>query len=320
MEKIRDNTELESAILKTISWFDLFDYPLTSREIHQYLWKNESKFHEVEKALVESDSLKRKLSSKEAFYFLNGRDTVKTRKSRYVYAERKFKKALRICRIFTMLPWIKMIAICNTLGISNARDESDIDLFIIVSQNRIWATRFCVVGFLRVFGLRPLLNRFGSKREYRKDKIDASFYATENELNLQSVAINDGEDIYLAYWIHSLVPIYDVDKTYKRFMEFNSWTRSFIPNSINHIPSYRRRLSCPSKFTHSVISLITGNMFEKFAKWTELKIMPEKLKKMGEENTSSVVISETMLKFHDQDRREYYKRQWLKKISDITKN
>lgn len=311
--------ELDNAIIKTLVWFDLFDFPLTSREIHRHLWQHKADLSEVESSLQNSEELNKRIESSEAFFFLKGRnDTVRARKTRYTYAERKFKRALRVSKILSFIPWIKMISVCNTLGISNAKDDSDIDLFIITEHGRIWLTRFFVVAPLRALRLRPRLKRFGDARENRKDKIDASFYITDTDFDLRSIAIPD--DIYLAYWINTIVPIYNKNQTYEKFIQRNSWTQSYVPNEIPYIPAYRRRINPPHPWIHEIISMFDAKYQERLAERFEMRIMPEKLKKMGKDSTSAVVISDTMLKFHDQDRREDYKERWTQRTRSVIQN
>lgn len=63
---------------------------------------------------------------------------------------------------------------------------------------------------------------------------------TEKNLSLGEVAIE--EDVYLAYWIYTLKPIYNQHYAYGRFMQIN---RSFY-ESVLHFPlSDEKRTSIP---------------------------------------------------------------------------
>ena len=57
---------LEKNLLKTLAFFDIFDYPLTLMEIYKYL--PYEPIIEIKQALGESD----KIQSKLGFYFLAG--------------------------------------------------------------------------------------------------------------------------------------------------------------------------------------------------------------------------------------------------------
>lgn len=304
---------LEQSIVKTITWFDLFDFPLTAWEVWKFLWMHTAAYAEVVDCL-NSQTTSGSIASAEGFYFLPGRqDTVYTRKDRYVLAERKFKKLMRVATWLTWLPWIRMIAVCNTLGYSNAREDSDIDLFIITCPRCVWITRFFSVSFLKLFKLRPILTRTSGKPENRRDKIDASFFVDEDHVNLASLALSP--DIYLVYWIQQLVPIYDTGNYYDAFISANNWVKEFTPHLQTYTPSYRRRIKPTSRTWRQFIIKTTTRLDERFYRWVELKIMPKNLKNIANTN-SNVIISDHVLKFHDQDRRAYYKDMWTKKLVD----
>lgn len=67
---------LEQSIIKTLAFFDIFDYPLTLTEIWKWLYKpgkinNENpKLSDVKQALETSKFLQDKVSSVEGFYSL----------------------------------------------------------------------------------------------------------------------------------------------------------------------------------------------------------------------------------------------------------
>lgn len=59
-----------------------------------------------------------------------------------------------------------------------------------------------------------------------------------------------------------------------------------------------------------------GQRMEKVLRWVQLKIMPAHLKAMANKGTS-VVINEEFLKFHDHDRREYYREEFTRRFAAV---
>lgn len=304
---------LEEAILSTLSYYDIFDYPLTSVEIWKWLYVDGSgdelrslQFHDIQKELDSNKDLKAKITFKLGFYFIKGRQAiVATRMSRYLLAEKKFHKAKRIIRILRFVPYIKMIGICNTLAYNNSRSKADIDLFIITRRGRIWQSRFFVAGFLKIFGLRPS----GTNTQ---DTLCASFFIDEDHLDLESLAIKD--DIYLPYWITQVVPVYD-EGCYQQFMEANSWIKIHLPNVLTISPTSRRRIkkvSTVKYFLKSLTYLIPDKVFKNY----QLKVMPDVLRAMANRD-SRVVVRDYMLKFHDTDRRASFLEYWNKRRAEI---
>jgi predicted nucleotidyltransferase len=303
MENVQNN--LEKSILATIAYFDVFNYPLTVAEIWKWLYsKEESRdgsptIGEVWKILENNQSLKSLVNSRRGFYFLKNREgLVEIREARYVLAVKKIKRARRVVKFLKFIPGIKMIALCNSLAWTNAREESDIDFFIVTGKNKIWTARFWAAGFLQIFGLRP------SKKNTR-DKICLSFFADYDSLNLESLATGS-PDIYLIYWVAQLQPLFDRGGMYNKFWQANAWINKFLPNV----------------FPRDEINEVSENwpvrigLGEKFFRWLQLKLMPKNLKDMANRD-SRVVVSDHMLKFHANDRREEYKKMWEEKIVNL---
>jgi hypothetical protein len=334
---------LEKSILATIAYFDIFDYPLTLVEIWKWLWEiSDFRFQisdfdsqssvgnrkseienreiglvEVQKVLDSSEVLKSLVESRRGFYFLKGRgEAVELRQQRYNLAEKKFKKVLKVIRFLKFVPGIKMIAVCNDLAWSNAPEGSDIDLFVVTEKNKIWTARLWAASFLQLFGLRP--------GKIIKDKICLSFFVDENHLNLENLSIKPSSpslfslpslsssslspDIYLIYWISQIAPIYDVGGVYQKFLDANTWIKKYLPNIFASEIGERRRVA-----SGRLILTKRSGLGERFFRWLQLKVMPKKLKEMANRDTQ-VIINDSMLKFHENDRREEFRRKWEEKL------
>lgn len=300
--------QLEQAILRTIIYFGIFDYPLTLMEVWKWLNQPDQAYSldQVQEAL---DNFKTKIETKNGFYFLiGGNSLVDKRLSRYNLAEAKFKRALKFIKFLKFIPFIKMIAVCNSLAYSNASKEGDIDLFIIADKDRLWLTRFLAVGFLKLLRVRPRL-------ESKQDTIDANFFLSNEDLNIKSSQISE-HDVYLTYWIDQLVPIFDADDTYQKFQIANNWIKQILPNAFGYDTADRRRIS--NNFFSKIIRLklkwILGyNFFEKVVKKFQLKILPQDLREMMNQSTK-VIVNGQMLKFHREDRREEYLKKFNEKL------
>jgi hypothetical protein len=303
--------ELEEAIVRTIAFFDLFSYPLTVFEIWKYLDVN-AELSEIMESLdnsaekFPSPPLSRgKIECKNGFYFLIGRgDIIKERMARYNYTDKKFKRAVWIAKIFKFVPWIKMIAIGNIIGAHNLKKESDIDFFIITENRRIWLARFFCVLIIKILGLRP---RPGET----KDKICLSFFASEEDLNLEGLMFGESRDdreerdFYFIYWLAGLAPIYDRENIFAEFIKKNDWLKDYLPNWQSSTISYRYNAGGSfSWFYRDLVDMFFGGL-EKRIKEIQLEIMPKQIKDIMNMD-SRVVVNEKMIKLHVNDRREEY--------------
>lgn len=307
MERFQNN--LEKSILSAIAYFDIFDYPLTVTEIWKWLYfpvdnpsveGSRPSLSEIWKILEDSQLIKSLVDNRRGFYFLKNRgELVATRQARYVLAEEKTKKAKRAAKFIKLMPGVKMIALCNSLAWANAREESDIDFFIVTARNKIWTARFWTAGFLQLFGLRPSEGK-------TKNKICLSFFVDEDSLDLESLVLGQ-PDIYLIYWIAELAPLYDRSGLYQKFWRSNAWVKNFLPNVF---PREEVITACDGA---SVGKIGVG---ERFFRWLQMKLLPKNLKEIAN-HASQVVITDKILKFHINDRREEYREKWIKRISEL---
>lgn len=300
MENVQNN--LEKSVLATIAYFDVFDYPLTVGEIWKWLYSEKTEadsptIGEIWKILENSQLLKSLVQSSRGFYFLKNREELlDIREARYILSLKKIKRARRVAGFLKFISGIKMIALCNSLAWTNAREESDIDFFIVTEKSKIWTTRFWAAGFLQIFGLRP-------NKKNNKDKICLSFFVDEESLDLEPLAVGE-PDIYLIYWAAQLQPLFDREGVYQKFWQANFWIKKFLPNIFP-----RDEAQKISKDRSRKIGL-----GEKFFRWIQLKMLPKNLREMVNHD-SRVVITDKILKFHANDRREEYKKIWEEKLA-----
>ncbi len=314
---------LEQSIFETVAYFDIFDYPLRANEIKNWLWKIKADLKDVVITLQTSEFLKERLSSKDGFFYLKGREeNIKKRLERYRFAETKYKKAVKFIKIFSICPFVRAVAVCNDLGYGNSPEEGDIDLFVITAKNRSWFVRAKIAGFLKFFRLRP--------GETKINPICASFYIDENNLNLRELAaVNPPEqDIHFAYWINQMTPVFanpaealakadGTNDIWQKFCGENKWARDLIPNADSFVTNPVRVVN-PSIF-QKIFELFLfgfiGDFFEKICKSLQLKFLPPQIRDKMNKNTN-VVIRDGVLKMHTNDRRKFYFEEFQNKISN----
>lgn len=301
------NNKLREAIIKTIVFFDLFDFPLTEFELWKYI-NVKCDLNDIQAVLNKKKSHDF-IEEKNGFYFLAGRrEIIKTREERRNYAERKIKKAARVSKLFKLIPWIKMVAVGNMIGENNLKDESDIDFFIIVEPERIWLVRFFCAAAAQLLGQRP-------KKNNTRDKICLSFFASEEAMDLEGLML-DGKDIYFIYWLAGLRPIYNKAGTYEKFTEANDWLKNYLPN-------WRVEKDNKSNLPPDKLFKHCRDIFNPLCRWLEqevkkfqLRLLPDNLKKAMNKDTR-VVINDKILKLHVNDRREEYREAFFRKIQEI---
>jgi hypothetical protein len=308
-------SELAQSILAELAYFDMFDFPLTPIELWRYSRPAGTTLADVYAALESDPWLAERTEQRFGFWFLKGRDAdVDSRLRRYRESEAKFQKALRYIKRISRFPFIRMIGVCNSLAYSNSRPDADIDLFIVTQPGRIWTSRMYTTGFLKLLNQRPNGNR-------TRDTLCASFFVTEDNLDLASLR-RGHPDIYLAHWIWQVVPLYDSNNVYRKFVDANGWAKDAFPNAYPSQPVEPRRVNNSSrsertkKWLEVGHSRALGGRWERFSERWQKKVMPRSLRDLANVD-SRVVLSNRILKFHDNDRRDEYQRRWVDSVSAL---
>lgn len=219
-------------------------------------------------------------------------------------------KAKRYVRFLQAVPFLKMVAVCNNLAFGKVHKNSDIDLFIISKKNRLFIVRSFVTLFLQILGVR----RHGKNI---KARFCLSFFIDEESMDLSKIAIKN--DIYLAYWVKSMVPLIERG-VYKDFISKNRWAGYYFKNNEEFCTGRNKIIkeSVILNFFRKIFELILNRKFgdfleNKLKKW-QIKRANKKINNAGDK--SSIIVSDHILKFHNIDRRREYRRLWSKKYGN----
>lgn len=299
---------LRQSIINTLAYFDLADYPLTKEELFSFLWQPPASSYPDFLNTIGN------LNSKFGYYFLPGREeTVEVRRRKLLISEQKLKIARRAVKIIRSVPYLRAVFVCNTTGSEQANENSDIDFFIVTEKNRIWITRLFVTFLLTLFGLR----RAGKQV---KNKICLSFYVTTTSLDLAKWRVAD-DDIHFAYWINQMLPVFDPENYYFKFLEANLWTKTYLSNlNPNQASSYLPKIpesrfgKIWKKVWEKMWEGSYGDVINNQAKQMQLSKMKFSGKEIDRGEDKGVVISDEVLKFHEKDTRIAYREAWKQKI------
>ncbi len=183
-----------------------------------------------------------------------------------------------------------MIWIWNSISMNCATKDSDIDLFIVTSPNRLWLVRILITLIFQILWVRKTAKKHAGR-------FCLSFFATTDGLNFSSFALKD--DIYLYFRILYFKPILDFDNTYQSFLDKNSsWSdfseyKNIINNHKPGIKFIKNTWIQESRFLTIVNNLLKRMLITKTQK-TFKKIW----------KPYWVIINDNMLKFHNNDIRE----------------
>ena len=306
------NTQLQQSIISTLAYFDYFDHPLTASELYRFLYQPPKiKYLDF---LLELDYLPPSIEYSDGFYYLSGRGkAVDIRRSKTGDNDRKNGIAKKAGKKIRWVPFVEAVLLCNNTAFEMAKENSDIDVAIIVRNKRMWITRFFVTIILSLFRLRR------TKRK-TKNRICLSFYTTSDNLDFSKLKITE-PDVGLIYWIMQFTPLYDPSNIHHKIMQKNQWIKQYLPNAFSSsILSYRNRVDNGkwSKlwkgFFEKMWNSDYGDLIENQARAIQKFKMKFNFTSVQNEPDTRVIISDQILKFHEGDRRVEYKEIWGQKI------
>lgn len=310
---------LQVAILRTLAYFDVLDFPLTVEELWRWLYPAPDQTVRAAVADVEAalstPELKQRFDRRNDLVFFRGREAlVDLRSARHEFGQKKWKRAFSGAQFLEVVPFVKMVAVSNTLAIDNAKESSDIDYLIVTSPGHIWLARTMVTGILNMLGIR----RHGDKV---KDRICLSFYVTADALDFRKIA-RQPDDPHRLFLTAQMVPLMDDAKTYEKFRMANAWVTERLPNAWEW--DWNKRLVKPNSLFRSFKNMFEvasqsgiGQMLESMARDRQVKKMMKNVHSRASEPTPDVIISDEMLKFHENDRLAEYNARYAQRLAEL---
>jgi hypothetical protein len=217
---------LVAAILKTLVYADLFDYPLNRREVWQRLIAPSPVDSPILAQTLKFLVAKRRIGRWHGWFFLPGRAKIcQTRLKRARISQSKWLQVLPLVKRLGKLPWVRLIAITGALAVDNAEQGDDIDLLVVTTPQRLWLSRLYLVGLTEILGIR----RRPSQTQVA-DKVCLNMFLETTTLLVPARK----QSLYTAYEVLQVKPVVNKQQTYERFLHVNGrWVRRFLP----HLPS-----------------------------------------------------------------------------------
>jgi hypothetical protein len=254
--------QLERAILHTLAYADVFDYPLTPGEIHHYLADMQVGLEDVTQALAGSTLW----TCVDGYYLLPGREAIlHTRRRRAQAALRLWPQAIRYGYIIAGLPFVRMVAVTGSLAMANAEQGTDIDYLIVTAPGHLWTCRALALLVSRIARLQ-------------RANLCPNYLLTEGNLELSD------RTLYVARELAQMIPLSGLE-VYERMRQMNSWTDELLPNAggLPELPPGAATLRTPGRL-QSILEILL-NMAP--ARWFELWERRRKIDRLSREQAGS---------------------------------
>jgi predicted nucleotidyltransferase len=275
---------VQHAVIATLAYADLFDYPLTRQEISRWLITDSS-----QKPLYNN------ISSDGTYFALSFlQQKVVKRRNRQRISEKKFMIAQHVARLLAILPGILLIGVSGGLAMKNADEEDDIDFFIIVRPGTLWITRLSILAILELLGRR---RRVGDR--HIANTICVNMLIDAHHLMIPG----EEQDLYAAHEVLQMIPLIDKHGIYTRFLQENSWVKHYLYNAWEETSKGQQEKN-EKNFDLSFFLLPVFFFLEFPAKCFQLWHM--------QKHRTTEKVSDAVVRFHPKDIRVFIRQKYPK--------
>lgn len=211
IDKKSNDVQLKNDIIKTMLYFDVFDYPLTKDELFNHHGKEltqESFLLTLEELVLE------KRIVLHGIYFLSPfakTNCIERREKGNRMANAIMPEAIAWSKKINRFPFVRSVNLSGSISKNYYDENSDIDYFIITKKNRLWICRTFLILYWKLLSPK------------NKKKLCTNYFVDETVLELGEK--NQFTAIELSY----LIPIINGTAS-EQLLSANSWLKKHVGN------------------------------------------------------------------------------------------
>jgi hypothetical protein len=245
---------LHSSAIKTLLYFDIFNYPLKAEEVYQFLGTNSVTSQDVNKALKDLAD-RQKIYRIDDFYAVHDNaKNIHRRLKGNAYAEKLKRLVYKRAALLANFPFVRGVFASGSYSKNYMDENSDLDFFIVTAPGRLWIARTLIVLFKRIF--------FLNSHKY----FCCNYFIDTDNLEIEE------KNIFTATELATLTPLFG-GKLYNRIILANQWLINVFPNfkpkSTDHViqqsPGVIKRL------LEKLLVSKAGDLLDNFFMTTTLK-------------------------------------------------
>lgn len=296
---------MRQALLRTLAFHAAWEHAPTLAE-----WKNTLDTAGAELnggeflAAVEGLLTERIVSERRGRFVFFGRENlVDENRQHELWIARKLRAARQVAQWLARISAVRFVALCNTTALGHARDAGDLDFFVVCRAGRLMSTRALAVLPYKFLKRRP---GDGSGR----DAVCLSYFITDDGLDLSShqlpthyqLPTTNYDDPYFRYWFLSLLPLYDDGASSDLWRANQTITR-------RHAHALKWEVPPDLKVEKPRVRIPVPGWLESAAAKFQTRVFPPTIRELLNRDTR-VMATDKVLKFHVDDRREYYRQKY----------
>jgi hypothetical protein len=291
--------DIGQAILHTLAYADLFDYPLTTEELHRYLIAYRTSLSAVKAYLDLGRGRPPWVARVSSFWCLAGREALADlRQERQVYAQSLYREVERYTPLIAALPFVRSVALTGSLTMHNVTGpDDDIDLLIVAAPGRVWLARGLVILIVH------LAQRFGVE-------LCPNYVLAEHRLQL-------GEpSLYIAHELAQLMPLYGFG-AYQRLMQGNAWVAEYLPNATARTSAARHAGAIARGGQKLMEASLAGRLGDGLEGWERERKIPKLRRVAIERGGTGTTYSADLCKGHVDDHASTVQGRYMAQLSAL---
>jgi hypothetical protein len=200
----------ELAILQSVIYASLFDYPLTLEELHRSLIESAMDEIAILRTYRACPALRRAVDFREGVFFPAGREhLVAERRRREQWSQAFLQRHRLLLAAMCAIPYVRMIALSGSVAHLNMDGTGDLDLFIVTRGHHVWSVTVAVIVLAKLLRHR--------------DVTCANFVVADSRLVLEQ------KDLFTANQTIHLKPLVGAS-VLTELLRANPFVASFYPN------------------------------------------------------------------------------------------
>ena len=246
MQEIKNHTVLDQHIIRTLLYFDIFDYPLKGSEVFRFLGMNSIGEKDVIESLETLNKQHHVFKFGEFYSVRPVAENVSRRLNGNKEAQKFLPIALKQSDLISRFPYVRAVMASGSLSKDYMDENCDLDFFIITTPRRLWICRTLLVLYKRLF----------LKNSHKLFCVN--YFVDSEHLEIEE------KNLFTATELATVIPLYG-SSYYRQLHEKNyEWLIRFFPNFKPRMVD--KTVSKPEtlkNFAEKIIDIFFGNLLDK---------------------------------------------------------
>jgi hypothetical protein len=240
-------SNMDEQIIRTLLYYDIFNYPLTAAEVFRFLRVNHVNESIVTSRLNNLTEQHIIFQFDNFFSLKNSKAAIDRRVKGNLEAEKYLPLAQKKAKLISRFPFVRAVLASGSLSKGYMDEKSDLDFFIITAPRRLWIARTLLVMYKRIF-------LFNSHKYFC-----VNYFVDEDHLEIEE------KNLFTATELATAIPLYGA-KHYEKLLQVNSWIKEFFPNYTPRNSSAVKvsKSSLTKRLLEKVLNLFFANTLESY--------------------------------------------------------